>query len=208
MKLKMSESKFGAPVGTYQAEFVGAEAREPLEGSGYGPGLEWQFRVVDGLHAGKIISRTTSQEPTTKNSCGRILVQLTGAAVGVGSEVDLAAYVGRRYTVLVEPNRTGQGTRVGTVLPAPAEAPRPALGDAPGRNRPPPPPPPVEPKAGPSMFWYQPRKGEAPELGTETEVQTWIDANGLDPAKVALCAEGEGEWKPAAAFGFTAKLPY
>jgi hypothetical protein len=58
------------------------------------------------------------------------------------------------------------------------------------------------------MFWYQPRKDAAPELGTETEVQTWIDANGLDPARVPVMAENEGEWKLAAAFGFTAKVPY
>jgi hypothetical protein len=207
MKLTMSESKFGAPVGTYLADFVGAEPRQPLAGTGYGPGLEWQFKIVEGLYAGKVVSRTTATEPTTKNSCGRMLLQLTGAAVGVGSEVDLAAYVGKRYKVLVEPNQSGQGTRVGTVLPAPAEPARPAPGNAPGRNRPPPPPP-AEPEAGPSMFWYQPRKGEAPELGTEVEVQTYIDANGLDPARVPVMAENEGEWKLAATFGFTSKVSF
>jgi hypothetical protein len=201
----MSESKFGAPVGTYLAEFVGAEPREPLAGSNYGPGLEWQFRVADGLHAGKIVSRTTAQDPTTKNSCGRMLLQLTGAAVGVGSEVDLAAYVGRRYTVLVEPNQTGQGTRVGTVLPVQAQPARPAPRTPPP---PPPPPPPPQAQAGPSQFWYVAVPGGQAELVTETDLQAHIDASGLDPAKVVVCAEDEGEWKPAASFGFTSKVPF
>jgi hypothetical protein len=122
MQLMMSESKFGVPVGSYTATFVGAEPREPLQGTGYGPALEWTFKVENGLYAGKVIGRLTAAEPTVKNSCGRLLQQLTGGAVGVGSVVDLAAYVGRRYTVLVEPTRSGEGTRIGAVVPAQSPA--------------------------------------------------------------------------------------
>ena len=210
MKVKMGESKFGAPLGPpYAAEFVQVEEVEAKANTNLGPGWRWQFRIVEGEHAGNIVSRTTGREPSAKNACGKMLQAVIGRQVAVNEEVDLAPYVGRRYLVTMEPDFTGKGTRVSTAAACPAAngpAPRPL----PAVKKPPPPPPPpaAEPEAGPSMFWYQPRKGEAPELGTETEVQTWIDANGLDPAKVALCAEGEGEWKPAAAFGFTAKLPY
>jgi hypothetical protein len=50
--------------------------------------------------------------------------------------------------------------------------------------------------------------GEKPELGTDADVQTFIAANGLDPAKTQVMLLGEHHWRPAAEFGFTAKQPF
>jgi hypothetical protein len=208
VKIKMGESKFGAPLGPpYAAEFAQVEEVDAKPGTDYGPGWRWQFRIAEGEHAGKLVSRTTSREPSAKNACGKMLAAVTGKHLAVNEEVDLAGYVGRRYLVTMEPDFTGKGTRVGTVVAYPA-ANGTAAGPLPAVKAPPPPPPPPQPKAGPAEFWYQPRAGENVELGTETEIQTWIDANNLDPAKVQVMAESEGEWKPAAAFGFTAKAPF
>jgi hypothetical protein len=198
VKVKMMESKFGAPLGPpYTAEFVQVEEVEAKPGTDYGPGWRWQFRITEGEHAGKLVSRTTSQEPSQKNVCGKMLMAVTGRPLAVNEEVDLAAYVGRRYLVTMEPDFTGKGTRVGTAVAYPS-----ANGAA---AKPPPPPPPEQPK--PEEFWYIPRQGEQAELGTRAEVQEHIDAHYLDPAQVPLMAEGEGEWKTAAAFGFTTQTP-
>jgi hypothetical protein len=166
MKVKMKqagEGKYGAPVGRYRAKFVGVEEREPMEGSDYGPGLEWSWEIlaaVDGSreHAGKIVSRTTALEPTNKNSCGRFLKAVTDQIIGINAEVDLSDYVGRLYRIEVEPNSTGKNTRVAEVpqllegdaaatAPHRPSPPQPAA-TGPG-PRPPAPPSPPSPPAPP-----------------------------------------------------------
>src|SRR5689334_11169095 len=138
-KLRMQESQFGAPVGIYRAKFLGVESREHPE---YGPGLEWKFEVVDGPQTGKIIARTTSPTPSMKNSCGKLLNSLAGGTVQKDQEVDVDQFVGHVYQVMVERNSTGNGTRIGTVMPAggppPVMPPAPANGN--GGPKPPPPP--------------------------------------------------------------------
>src|SRR5262245_39752067 len=113
-RMTMQESKFGAPVGTYQAKFVGVEDRESDQ---YGAGLEWKFEIVEGEFTGKVVSRTTAPAPTAKNSCGKLINQLAGGTVAIGQEVDIDSFVGRVYSVLIEENGTGNGTRVGSVMP-------------------------------------------------------------------------------------------
>jgi hypothetical protein len=224
MKAVMHESKFGAPVGTYQCQFLGVEELpQTRPGPNFGPAWRWQWRILMGEHMGKIISRTTSQEPTTKNACGKMLQAVTGRAIAVNEEVDLTAYVGRQFAVQVEPDSTGKGTRVGMVMPQSA----PAANGAPAAPTPPPSPQPAaqvaaqQPAATPPQppaasvaapqgrkFWYMPCVGEKPELGTDTDVQTFIAANGLDPAKTMVMLLGEHHWRPASEFGFTAKQPF
>src|SRR5262249_32919655 len=63
VKVKMGESKFGAPLGPpYAAEFVQVEEVDARPGTDYGPGWRWQSRSTEGQHKGKLVSRTTSRE--------------------------------------------------------------------------------------------------------------------------------------------------
>src|SRR6266536_832529 len=165
MKLTMTE--LGAPQGTYRAKFAGVQPREPMAGTDYGPGLEWRFEIVDGPHRGRVVARTTSPEPTLKNSCGRMLTGLAGGALRLGEEFDPAAYLGRLYVVTVEVNSTGSGTRVGTVVPVEAfgqAAPSGPITGPPAAPRPglftgPPPRPPAQ--AAPARRWWVAEDPEA-----------------------------------------------
>lgn len=138
MILTMKENKFGVPVGNYVCKFTGVETNTHPE---HGEGLEWQFEVVRGPHAGGKTSRTTGTVPSAKNACGRMLGGLTGGAISPGAEVNLAHFVGKKYLVMVENNSTNTGTRIGTVMPSPDEdpvgAPASAPPPPPRRNAPP-----------------------------------------------------------------------
>ena len=206
MKVKMGESKFGAPLGPpYTAEFVQVEEVEAKPGTDYGPGWRWQFRIVEGEHAGKLVSRTTSREPSQKNACGKMLTAVTGRPLAVNDEVDLAGYVGKRYLVTMEPDYTGKGTRVGTVVAYPtAKGPAPATATpatAQPAPRPPAQTPAPPPQEGPRELWLL-RDGK-PELRAKSEIQAFINAGNLNPAEVQVCADEKGGWRPAAEFGFT-----
>jgi hypothetical protein len=116
MKLRFRESKYGVPAGIYKARFVNVKENQHEE---YGPGLEWQFEVIEGAFAGKLSSRTTAPEPTLKNSCGRMLQALSRGKYVPGQEVDIDPFVGQAFQIVVEQNSSGSGTRVGSVLPLP-----------------------------------------------------------------------------------------
>jgi hypothetical protein len=132
MKFTISEGKFGVPVGHYQTRFLGAHPRVPQpgqqpllgrDGQPMPPGLEWQFEVLGGEYAGKVTSRTTGQDASPKNACGRMLADITGQPVWVGVEIDITPYVGRPYQVRVGQNPNSDGTRVETVMPVGNTAP-------------------------------------------------------------------------------------
>jgi hypothetical protein len=212
----MEESQFGAPKGHYVVEFLGVEDQPPLEGSGYGPGLEWRFKVVEGPYKDKIISRTTALKPTLKNSCGQMLSALAGGAVDVGIETDVDAYKGRRYQVRVEANYSGNGTRVGTVMPLmdgnPAATPAATAPSANGAASAAPPPPPAPRPAGPGFdwskkFWVVLGVGKEPTLEEAKTVQDHIATNHLNPDEFQVCVPGS-TWEPAALHGFKETVPW
>lgn len=201
MKLTMGESKFGVPNGSYRARFIGVKEREPMPGSDYGPGLEWSFEVIDGPQAGRVTSRTTGTQPSTKNSCGRMLNGLAGGAVPAKGEVDLEQFVGRAYLIMVGPNQAGTGTRVETVMPVDVVTPAPA-----------PTPPPAAPR--PQRPAQAPRKvhvalsddGDPQVFPGLAEAAHAILASGLHPDDVQVFVEGEAAWKSASEAGV--KLPF
>ena len=95
--MKLTLSSGGVPAGSYLAKFVGVEASEPNQ---YGEGLRWRFEVANGPHAGTKITRTTGVTPTLKNKCGQFLIGVTGKSA-LGEEIDLSAYAGRTYLIVV-----------------------------------------------------------------------------------------------------------
>jgi acyl-homoserine lactone acylase PvdQ len=104
----------GVPAGSYHAIFKNAEAVT----NDYGPGLRWIFEVVGGPHAGQTASRTTTQSPTTQNSCGKLLSGITGKPLSIGVEFELSAYIGKAYLIVVGEGKTG-ATRVEAVTQLP-----------------------------------------------------------------------------------------
>ena len=140
--LVMGATRFGAPVGTYQATFDGMKQNTHPE---FGPGVEWSFTIAQGEHTGQRISRTTSANPSPGNSAGRMVAAMIGRPLAQGERVDFAAMKGKLFSVVVEQG-AGAGTRVATATPtadspptATTSMPRPVTSDEP------PPPPPRRP---------------------------------------------------------------
>jgi hypothetical protein len=194
MRLKVTEGKFGVPPGTYLVIFVGVK---PNEHPKFGAGLEWQFIIADGPYKGRLISRTTSPEPTLKNSCGRILAGLVGGPVANNQEIDIDQFKGRTYQVVVETNDTGNGTRVGTVMPVPNGTPA-----APGASAPaaPPAPPPAGDDILARKYWVM-LEGKVVEL-TGAQIHDQLKKNGMPPADLRVMSHDQTSgWKTAADFG-------
>jgi hypothetical protein len=95
--VKLILSNGSVPAGSYVAKFLGIEPTEPNQ---FGEGIRWKFEVVSGPHAGARISRTTGTKPTLKNQCGKLLIAVSGKS-SLGEEIDLSAYVGRTYLIVV-----------------------------------------------------------------------------------------------------------
>lgn len=101
----------GVPVGSYLARFADVEDIETQ----YGEGLRWAFEVTKGKFKGKETSRITSQDPTLRNACGKMLAAIIGSSLSDGQEVELDDFVDAEYHVNVE-ETDGGGTRVGSVI--------------------------------------------------------------------------------------------
>jgi hypothetical protein len=112
--MKLILSNGGVPAGSYVAKFLGVEATEPNQ---YGPGIRWNFEIVSGPQVGAHIGRPTGVKPTPKNKCGQFLIGISGKSV-LGEEIDLSAYVGRNYLIVVV-NRPEGGTSLDSVSAPP-----------------------------------------------------------------------------------------
>lgn len=100
----------GVPAGSYLALYEGVEETS----NEYGNGLRWMFQVTGGPHKGSRTSRITSDNPTPKNACGRMLAGLAGKTLTPGEDINLEAFVGKTYLVVVS-NTDGGGTRIDSV---------------------------------------------------------------------------------------------
>jgi hypothetical protein len=210
MEFTLTESAFGAPQGVYLATFVGVENKTHPD---YGPGVEWRFQIAEGIHKGKIVSRTTSLVPTLKNACGRMLADLIGGPVPKGHAVKVDQYRGRLYQVVIEANSTGNGTRIGKVLPppngapaaapaAPSAPPAPLVPPAPPA---PPPPPPADGDTFARKYWTL-IDNKTIEL-SGAEIHAHLKKTSMLPRDLRVRARGEsGDWKTAADYGLD--VPY
>ena len=208
--------EFGVPEGSYVGRFVGVVEREAdpkrlgQDGRPFPPGLEWQFEIATGEHQGKTVSTITSQQPTAKNSCGRMITQMSGGSVRMlkGVEFDPDRYRGQQFNLIVEANSTGNGTKVGSVMPlqgSPAPAPPAPL----GRVAPVPPPrpgmnavsSPVEP-----FLWVAFGTEEAVQM-TRTALQAKVSEQKLDTRDISVCSDGKN-WITATQFGIKDDVPF
>src|SRR5262245_5299308 len=210
--------KFKVPPGFYRAKFSGVQQRDHPE---YGPGLEWRFEIVDGAERGKITSRTTAPEPTSKNSAGKILAGILGSVPAPGAEIELGPYLGRTYKVVVELNTGGSGnTRVAAVLADDGAAPAPSAAAAAST-----PPPPSRPRPAPTVttaappfdplkadpLWVETVEGGV-RLLSRQQVQDLLDGFASDDeanAGVGVMDHDKrcGGWKQPKDFGM-GRLPF
>jgi hypothetical protein len=99
------------PAGVFKARFDGVEEMTHPE---YGPGLRFDFEVMEGPNKGKRTCRITSAEPTPRNAAGRMLADLAGVHASDGVSVNVDDYLNREYTVVVRETETGR-TRIESV---------------------------------------------------------------------------------------------
>jgi hypothetical protein len=116
--MRMRESRFGAPADIYFGKFLGispfkgdGKPRIGRDGKPMGEAVEWQWEIIEGEHAGKIVGRLTSTMPTTKNAAGTLLAGVAGRVVQVDEDIDPNAFVGCMYQIVVSvskdnPNKT------------------------------------------------------------------------------------------------------
>lgn len=104
----------GIPPGVYKVSFSGVEVSKDQR---FGPGLVWQFQVVDGTLTGSKTNRITAAQPTPKNSCGKMIAGLAGRPLQMGDDVDVEQYIGQVYTAIVT-DPDGGGSRVEQLMPA------------------------------------------------------------------------------------------
>jgi hypothetical protein len=107
-------SSVGAPKGVYNAKFV---AVYPTKHAEYGDGYRFEFEVLSGEFAGRLVSRVTGNEPTPANILGRLLNGLVGRELAPKEEIDVNVLVGQPYLVTVEETKPGL-TRVAAVMPS------------------------------------------------------------------------------------------
>lgn len=103
----------GPPPAAYRCSFEGVKRTSHPE---YGEGLRFEWKVLDGPHAGAIAARTTSAKPSPSNGAGKLIAALTGTAIAGGQKASLAACRGKTYLVVVEAGPNGKGSRVATVV--------------------------------------------------------------------------------------------
>ena len=104
----------GPPAGFYKGTFQTVETTEHEE---FGPGLKFVFAISEGDHKGESATRITGSEPTPKNAAGRMISGISGETLTPEKSVDLTPFVGREYLLQVEDCKSGNGTRVVTVMP-------------------------------------------------------------------------------------------
>ena len=112
--MQFTMSSGGIPVGSYRAQFLGAEAyNENVEKFGEGVLLKWQ--VTDGEQIGNETTRICSAKMTARTALGKFAVALKGGPIAPGESFAFDNYAGVTGNVLVEATDNG-GTRVGAFL--------------------------------------------------------------------------------------------
>lgn len=107
------KDKFNVPTGNYLSKLIGfKEMPASTLFPDSGPSWVWEFEILQGEHAGKIASRFTPQKATTNNNLGKMLSEMYGRKIAANENIDLAALVGKQYTITVGWNKAGTKTRV------------------------------------------------------------------------------------------------
>lgn len=206
MKLTFTKSKFDVPEGQYVATFAGLEMLDPKpgeaprlgrDGKPMAPGMAWRFHISEGPESGKQADRVTGRNPGPKNVCGRFLAAVTGQILKDGMEVDLDAYIGKRYRINVVAKEQSEGTCVSDQGIIPLDGAPAAAQSANGNG-----PPPRKKAAAESFYVVVNPDADAVKM-TRDEAQAWIKSSDRVAHEVEICKDGETEYTTADKLGFT-----
>ncbi|MFO1044790.1 MAG: hypothetical protein U0941_23710 [Planctomycetaceae bacterium] len=111
MKLTVSG---GVPEGSYLAKFTKVEPTT----NAYGDGLKWTWEITSGAYSGQTASVTTSDSPSPKNRCGKIVSGMLGKPLTTGEELDTNSLIGQTFLIFVRKGDSG-GSYVDSVTKAP-----------------------------------------------------------------------------------------
>lgn len=175
-----ASARFGVPVGTYRAEFLGLKKNQHPQ---FGDGLEWSFRIKGGGFDGKLASRTTATTIGPTNSAGVLLAGMLGRPLQTGEKANLASMKGEMFQVVVETN-TGKGTRIASARPIAAAPP-------PRRQ---PPAPVAPPGPAPVIFWVDFGNG-TPALMEVSAIHAEIKAGRIVDGDLFVCRENSQSWE-------------
>ena len=101
------------PPGSHEASFAGAT---PTTHDEYGPGVQWKFQIEKGENAGAIVSRTTKDIASQKNTCGKFWEMVSGLSFEVAIQHDTDIWIGDVGTIVLEPAPSGSGIRVASFV--------------------------------------------------------------------------------------------
>lgn len=88
--------------------FEPVPAKVDEDGKKYDAALKWVFEISQGEHKGKTATGIGPTKPTDKNATGRLLTSM-GVAVGVpGARVNLQELIGKRFSVVIGPNKANR----------------------------------------------------------------------------------------------------
>jgi hypothetical protein len=187
------------PAGSYEVEFIGTvdrpaftDARFQQPGKSPEPRLGWQFKILSGAFAGKVIEQGTGTYPSPKSKLVYVLGLMQGGACPAG-KTDTGALIGRRYWLTWARNDKSEKGRnhIAALMQPPA-----------GSPPPPQPPPPPRPKDDPE-FWIPSENGVRNAKASEIRA---LIREGKGPSQVCPL-DGAGGWQPPAKFGLTGDAP-
>lgn len=112
--MKMSLTKRVKP-GKYAAAFLGVHESHHEE---YGSGARWEFRIEEGEFAGTVLSRTTKELASPKNTCGKFLEMVAGMPLEEAVQHDTDAWSGQPGVIIVEASPSGDTLRVAEFIRA------------------------------------------------------------------------------------------
>jgi len=106
MRISLDDKVYSFTNGRYVATFLGvkvhdADGRADDNGRPYGDGFRWGFQLKDGPDIEKVVTVVTSQSPTKKNACGRMIKGIQAGVLDSGTEFDSEQYVGGFYYVSI-----------------------------------------------------------------------------------------------------------
>jgi hypothetical protein len=186
------------PIGIYTAEFVGLEQTDHAE---YGPGLTWKFRIVVGPMAGQEVTRITSRKVSNANAAGKMFKHMTGLSTLTKDNVpDDSQFVGKLFSIVIEPTKTGDSTRVASATPQGSSTPTaPAPKPPPRRTT-----PAGSDNSEEKKFWFH-EGSEDDELLTESEVRARVKASAaadkIDLCEADAAGNAKGDWGDLKKFG-------
>lgn len=107
MEITYFDNPYAVPDARYVCVFVGVEPYTNLtargrDGNPLPAGLKWKFTIAHGPEINKPLSKVTAAQPTAKNSCGKMIMYLTGSNVGDGMTINIDKLIGSCYRVSVK----------------------------------------------------------------------------------------------------------